>query len=547
MIKGVPNILMEFGIKGKVYRSNGSIPCLSVVLHYLLKGLPVKFITQNTLEILELLEHNNDISFDQHLNYRLLGIKLSESQLPVDSAYSVINKVLQVVSKYDGLNEYLMVIDAYLEIILQFGMDNSLFVVLDCILKRAKDGSLTDNEMDNLLSILIKLIHHLRTLEDIFTLDHFLPVLDLLDGYQRNIVNKYILSKVTRDASIRDPRMIQFLFEVSRVLHDSIDISSFKDDHQQTTGLICHFVRMVDFGDEMEHHLEFLIECRAAFRNLDHLKESFIHSSNFMATKAIKGVNKFQGFIKACIAFNEVTIPSISATSSRLNLYLETAEVALSGGLVSHAYGLLDSVITCLGSTDVNIGLPVPLDADWLLSSILKLCGILIVVPCCSSDYGGHIVRKILSIAESQSWVTPVMKVKILCAIVSLSATLLQKELPYQVNARENMGNNLLFFEEKSYYQALESASNIALCNLLDCMEKQLYTAEWGKMALDVCNCLVISLKASPELLSICARMIKIATSCLHPQEKYLQATTNLLKKCMPDSLKEPFTVIACE
>ncbi|MQL72084.1 hypothetical protein Taro_004424, partial [Colocasia esculenta] len=112
----------------------------------------------------------------------------------------------------------------------------------------------------------------------------------------------------------------------------------------------------VDFGDEREQHLEFLVMCRSAFRNIDELKEFFIHSSNLLAMKAIKAVNEYQLFVKACIAFNEVTIPSISANSSRLNLYLETAEIALSGGLVSHVDGLLDSAITCLENTSPSAG-----------------------------------------------------------------------------------------------------------------------------------------------------------------------------------------------
>jgi len=61
--------------------------------------------------------------------------------------------------------------------------------------------------------------------------------------------------------------------------------------------------------------------------NLFCLQDTLVHLSNSLAVKAIKTMRKFVNFLKACIAFNEVTIPSISSNIRRMNLYLETAEV----------------------------------------------------------------------------------------------------------------------------------------------------------------------------------------------------------------------------
>jgi hypothetical protein len=44
---------------------------------------------------------------------------------------------------------------------------------------------------------------------------------------------------------IRDPVMRQFLFEVSKVLHDSIDSLSGEDDCRQITYTVKHFVQLV--------------------------------------------------------------------------------------------------------------------------------------------------------------------------------------------------------------------------------------------------------------------------------------------------------------
>lgn len=59
-------------------------------------------------------------------------------------------------------------------------------------------------------------------------------------------------------------------------------------------------------------------------------QETLVHSSNGLAVKALKDARKHVNFVKACIAFSEVTLPSISAQIKQFNLYLETAEVTSS-------------------------------------------------------------------------------------------------------------------------------------------------------------------------------------------------------------------------
>jgi hypothetical protein len=57
------------------------------------------------------------------------------------------------------------------------------------------------------------------------------------------------------------------------------------------------------------------------------LQETLVRSSNTLAVKALKAGKKHINFVKSCLAFSEVTIPSISSPTKHLNLYLETAEV----------------------------------------------------------------------------------------------------------------------------------------------------------------------------------------------------------------------------
>ena len=43
----------------------GKVPCISIILHYLLKELPTELVSSNAVEILQLIECSKDYSFDQ--------------------------------------------------------------------------------------------------------------------------------------------------------------------------------------------------------------------------------------------------------------------------------------------------------------------------------------------------------------------------------------------------------------------------------------------------------------------------------------------------
>ncbi|GMJ05078.1 hypothetical protein like AT1G50730 [Hibiscus trionum] len=212
--------------------------------------------------------------------------------------------------------------------------DGHLKTILEWVSKLASDKVLTEDELASLQSILVKLLSHFKDLEHVFSLNHFLQILDMMHGSSRSIVNMHILDIATRNGHVHDPTSIQLLFEISQALHDDSDVVNMKnDDNQQQARLISRFVRMVDHGVEYERHLAFLVECRGAFGSVIELK-----------------ILDFG--LKIGIAFSEVTVPSISGHIKQLNMYLQTAEVALLGGLVSHSDGLIDSAINCLQSSD---------------------------------------------------------------------------------------------------------------------------------------------------------------------------------------------------
>ncbi|XP_073223706.1 uncharacterized protein [Cicer arietinum] len=525
----INEVLLELGLMEN--RQNfGTVSCASIVLHHLLKELPIEVVISNVLHILHLIEFNKDSSYDQHLNYRLLGFRLYERKCPVDIVNAVLDKVMQVIAPYESLYAYLNVVDAYADLILQNHMDNHLDIILGGVSERASNGGVTEDEMPGLQSLMVKLLSHFECLEDVFCLDHFPEILDVMHGKSQDVVFLHILNMAT--SHIRDLTSIQLLFEISQTLHDNMEFMSVKDDDGQVARSVSRFVHTVDYGTEMEHHLAFLVDCRAAFGRFNELKETLVHSSNSLAIQSLKCAKKDLSFFKSCVTFSEVTIPSITG-QRQFDLFLETAEVAFLGGLVSHLDGLIDSAIGCLCTVDKIDGFRTPADVEGLVSSIRKLCGFLVMVPGNINLPVTYFPNNLFTLISSQSWFDPKMRTQIFSAILLLLTTLSQKTLPYHANT-EIPGNDMLYYGDSSYKQELVSLSKVVLENLICVVQQEPSKTARGSMALEACNCVASSFTLSNEVSSICLTLIETAKSCLSAQDRCLQSTIRLVNKQLP-------------
>lgn len=92
------------------------------------------------------------------------------------------------------------------------------------------------------------------------------------------------------------------------------------------------FVTRMDFGRDLEQQLNFYVECRAAFPNFDAVKEVCVLGVVRLAQRThayVKGKHskKTTVFVKACLAYCHITIPSLQDYVKRLELLLLCAQV----------------------------------------------------------------------------------------------------------------------------------------------------------------------------------------------------------------------------
>ncbi|KAL0803977.1 hypothetical protein Bca101_096467 [Brassica carinata] len=522
----VLGILEELGFGRNKSQPSDNSSHVSILLHHLLKALPSEIVSSQAMEILHMIKCSNDCSFSQVLNYRLLGNRLCEGRSQEGFLSSIVNEIMQAASQYQTLYDYLRIMDAYVDLLLQNKMENHLDALLDDIVTLARDKFLSEEEQASLQSIILKLLSHFEDLQKVLSLNHFIEILDLMSGTSKKSVNMHLLSMGTRNGCICDSTTVQLLFEVSQGLYDATDFVNIKDDdNRQTSHLISRFVEMVDYGAERERQLLFLAECRGAFSGIHELKETLVRSSNTLAVKAGK---KHINFVKSCLAFSEVTIPSVTVPTKQINLYLETAEVALLGGLISHTDGLVMSAVECLEDVAPTDGLK-SIDADSMASVVCNLCSLLVMVPGNPEKGVLEILKSIFSATCSSSWAMSRLKVKILCAIISLLSTLAQDNLPYRSANPEIIGNDLLFFGDSSYKNELVSWSQLVVGELVDAIEQESSQTARGNIALEACNCISSALVMNEKVSQLCLRLLETAKGCLGAADRYLEATKQSL------------------
>ena len=95
----------------------------------------------------------------------------------------------------------------------------------------------------------------------------------------------------------------------------------------------------VHFGRDFETQLNFYVECRQTFANVDAVMEALVVATCTVIMETLRIVGgthsrKTKDFVRACVAYCYITIPSIESITTRLSLYLSAGQVALANSCI---------------------------------------------------------------------------------------------------------------------------------------------------------------------------------------------------------------------
>jgi len=213
-----------------------------------------------------------------------------------------------------------------------------------------------------LYSILTKINNY----SNILNADNFLYLIENFNTeIKNNICNAILNQIINSNEKINDPYLSFSLLKIGKNIHNSVDITTPITVKKEISKILIEFIKKVDFGIDYENLLNFFTEARGAFSDLEEVIETLVNEVQkicIQTFKLVKGKHnkKTLRFCKVCIAYCQITIPSIGISNNnlikQLKMLLTTSQIALMNNLISECDSLMKNFITVLAKiiNDIN-------------------------------------------------------------------------------------------------------------------------------------------------------------------------------------------------
>eukprot|EP00908_Phaeocystis_cordata_P013604 Transcript_2467.p1 GENE.Transcript_2467~~Transcript_2467.p1 ORF type:complete len:958 (-),score=551.03 Transcript_2467:62-2863(-) len=458
------------------YRTN----CKStLVLNAVLGAFDPALVSKNALAMCDLIREADDAAFPRCALYVTLGRAICAHPPPKAEQLQVLNDVWAEIANLKKPKDYLSVALQYLRFLLLEFSHVEVSKMLRDILRRVTPEKAYLEMMPLMQRCVSSLLELTSDLSQLYQMEPFVKLLALFDGEAAKNNNQMIMDAFSKMAgTYSDPVLLNNLMHVARQLHDSLDYLSFDDERRQLGLLITAFIRKMSFGRDLEAHLSFYVDCRANFANLDAVLDTLVMGATKLAMQAHSIVHgrhskRTAAFVKACMAFAFITIPSINSLMLRLNLYLLCAQASLCNQLLPQMDGFVKAVVTLvpevLGSPDAELDGSLKQEAEKreevLVSLLSNLCSFLVIVPGHPEHGPFYLVTGLLNVLQAAAWRRPASLPTLSLRILALLSTYAQRQLPYRVVGVDS--NDVLYAAEPAYARELKALSAQVLQTLL--------------------------------------------------------------------------------
>jgi len=444
----------------------------SMVLRSIISSFQPDFFSANTTAMLTLIVEAQPSKHSLTHTFTTLGQRLLIAPPPEAQRISVLNEVWKVVSKCkpEELVVYTKAAAVWIEMLLKHYSNKEVNILLRDVVKHLDDGDSTQDEVLQWLEQIITLtVEHASSLEQIVTSDNFMKLMDHFKSRRKTEICKNLLESFgKRSDKTNDPIMIHTVFDIARNLHDTVDSMTNDGESRYISTLICNFLEKIDFGQDLEQQLNVFVDCRAAFPNLDGVKDRLVLAVCKLAMKAHQLMNgkhtkKTSAFVKACMAFCHITIPSIDNVFTRLNLLLLCGNTSLTNQCLPQTDTFFKAAITLIPEV------PPLLDTfDYqrkessepqLLAFLTTFAGALVCVPGHPEHGPFYLVHGLLTAVQRYNWKAESgNKTKLYVVLLSLLCSYSQRKLPYSVAGVE--ANDLLYGGNAEYTKELRGHIN---------------------------------------------------------------------------------------
>ncbi|EGG17750.1 hypothetical protein DFA_08749 [Cavenderia fasciculata] len=535
---GKPNILEEVLA---IFRESKN----SLLLNHIISSFPPEYICTNSTMFSNFIKEADSISYPKYQLYSTFGVNLVLGHPPKNQVLAILNDVWKVVSYFDNLKDYISVAEVFIEYVLTHCGNKEADIFLKDILRHVLPDKAYEGIQSHLQSIVLKILSHIQDFNVLVGLANFLPLLDLFNGESQKQISRSTLEALsTSTSSISDPVLINTFLTYGKALHDSLNTLSFQDEIRQVTQVIINCINKFDFGKDVEKQLNFYVDCRQTFINFDQVKFRLVLGVNTICQKTLalvrgKHTSKTSSFIRACIAYCFITIPSIDDVFLKMTLYLQSSGIAFQNQAMSQADSLLKAAITFVQEIPpiLEFG-QVKSTEDWTVQYLSNFISLLVVAPGHPENGPFYLIKALYKVVKDYPWERATTgKSRIIIQIMSLCSTWAQQNLPYHINNVES--NDQLFAGDPDFTSELNEFYGLLIKDLLselNILKDEPDPSTQKKMVyvcIDMINTTINIAELNPKSASLIYNLYNMAKKSIpstsHSELTYLKNTLNFV------------------
>ncbi|KAM4765293.1 VPS35 endosomal protein-sorting factor-like isoform 3-T3 [Cyanocitta cristata] len=449
----------------------------ALLLNSVMSAFRAEFIAARSMDFIGMIKECDESGFPKHLLFRSLGLNLALADPPENDRLQILNEAWKVITKLKNPQDYINCAEVWVEYTCRHFTKREVNTVLADVIKHMTPDRAFEDAYPQLQSIIQKVITYIYDFALLFSVEKFLPFLDMFQKESVRVeVCKCIMESFIKhqQESTKDPVILNALLHICKTMHDSVNALTLEDEKRTLAALINGFIKMVSFGRDFEQQLSFYVEARSMFCNLEPVLVQLIHSVNQLAMetrRVMKGNHsrKTAAFVRACVAFCFITIPSLSSIFTRLNLYLHSGQVALANQCLSQADAFFKAAVSLVPEVPKMIsvdGKMRPSDA-FLLEFLCNFFSTLLVVPDHPEQGVLFLVRGLLNVIQDYTWEdNSDDKVRIYTNVLHLLSAMTQEAYIYHVDKVDS--NDALYGGDSKFLAEINKLSETVVSQILD-------------------------------------------------------------------------------
>ncbi|CAK4681899.1 unnamed protein product [Aphanomyces euteiches] len=536
--KDVDSLLYQY----KQYADN------SMILEQILVAFPGALLAKHAMGLVQLIQQTTR----KDVLFRRLSLKLVDAPPPPNEKLVFLNEVWGTITRLVDIQTYLKCAADFVALLVTHYSSREVVILLKDVVRHLNSAETMDAALYQALESIMEIIilearrqtHYFTT---IIPSNEFLTLLGMFQHSTNITLSKRLLHAFVRGKdkglklAVEGPHaaIVHILLSICIRVHDSLDYLSSSLETHEASLAISTFVLSLDVAapGQEEGLLQMYVECRRVFYKLDKVKACLIRRVLWLSLLA----EGRRSFVKGCLAYCHITIPSLSDSLERLQLMTLCAKIALASHCIPQMDAFVKAAIVLITELPSPTTMQRALGDDLeesssfvspevyeshVIDAMSDLLSLLVVVPSVSPEDPLYFIHGFRNAIEKFPWRGT--RIPILIQLVRFLATWVPDEpLPYTIG--HVAANDVLFGGSP----ILQDSLNEQVSSVIEEITKHLQDLNQDKSQFNIqCDLvldLVNALAASVELNAFAStRLVKLMTgvaehqAILHGKKSYL-------------------------